>query len=125
MADGVSIMKMTLSDLDDIMKIEQETFTSQWTRSVFYKEIQHNPYAHYYTLRYRGKIVGFAGLWLIKESAQVTNIAITPEYQGKKLGKQLFSFIFHRAIKAGCESLSLEVRKSKIGRASCREREKI
>src|SRR5690625_6321110 len=108
MADGVSIMKMTLSDLDDIMKIEQETFTSQWTRSVFYKEIQHNPYAHYYTLRYRGKIAGFAGLWLIKESAQVTNIAITPEYQGKKLGKQLCSFIFHRAIKAGCESLSLE-----------------
>lgn len=112
MENKIKITRMRLKDLDEVMKIERETFSSQWSRKIFYGELVHNPYAHYYILKYDGKIVGFAGLWLIKEGAQVTNIAISREYRGKKLGKKLFAFIFQKAFKTGCESLSLEVRKS-------------
>lgn len=112
MNDKVEITEMTLRDLDLVMEIERELFSSQWPRSIFRSELTENPYAYYYVIKLNEKIVGYAGIWLMREGAQVTNIAISSKYQGKSLGKKLFSYIFQRAISEGCESLSLEVRKS-------------
>jgi|SRR5690625_1149225 len=114
MNEKVEITPMKLKHLDEIMAIERELFSSQWPRSIFRSELTENPYAHYYIIKFNEKIVGYAGIWLMKEGAQVTNIAISSKYQGKKLGKKLFSFIFQKAISAGCENLSLEVRKSNM-----------
>lgn len=112
MNDQIEIREMKLEDLDEIMRIERELFSSQWPRSIFRSELTENPYAYYYIMKFNKKIIGYAGIWLMREGAQVTNIAISPKYQGKSLGKKLFSFIFQKAINEGCESLSLEVRKS-------------
>lgn len=114
MIEIIQIEEMTVDDIDDIMEIEKQTFSSRWPRSIYYAEIVENPFAHYYTIKYDGKIVGYAGIWLMKEGAQVTNIAISPDYQGKKLGEKLFSFIFQKALNFGCDNLSLEVRKSNV-----------
>lgn len=112
MSENVEILKMKVEHLDDIMRIERDLFSSQWPRSIFKAELKENPFAHYYIIKYEGKVVGYAGLWLLMEGAQVTNIAISSDYQGKRLGKALFSFIYQKAMTSGCESLSLEVRKS-------------
>src|SRR5699024_11366049 len=58
------------------------------------------------------KVIGYVGLWLVLEDAQVTNIAIAPEFRGYGIGEQLFGFALQYLLKQGAKQLSLEVRKS-------------
>lgn len=108
------IRQMDIRDIDLVMKVEKESFSTYWPREIFQQELNSNKHAHYYVLETNGKIVGYAGLWVIQEDAQITNIAIIPDYRGKKLGEKLFSFVFQKAIQFGSRRLSLEVRASNV-----------
>src|SRR5699024_5156658 len=99
---------------EEVIEVEKASFTTSWTADIFYQEITENKYAHYYVLELDGKIVGYAGAWIVYEDAQITNIAIRPEYRGKKLGEKLFQFMMQLAMNEGAVRLSLEVRISNI-----------
>lgn len=108
------IRKMEVADVEEVIEVEKASFTTSWTADIFYQEITENKYAHYYVLELDGKIVGYAGAWIVYEDAQITNIAIRPEYRGKKLGEKLFQFMMQLAMNEGAVRLSLEVRISNI-----------
>lgn len=101
-----------MKDLDHVIFIEKESFSTYWPRRIYRKELKDNKHAYYYVLEADDQIVGYAGMWVFEEDAQVTNIAIIPDYRGKKLGEVLFAFIFQKAIQLGSHRFSLEVRKS-------------
>src|SRR5699024_7530304 len=73
-----------------------------------------NSYAYYFVLTYEQKTVGYGGLWIIVNDAQITNIALLPEYRGKQLGEKLLHYLLQYAKSVGVERLSLEVRTSNI-----------
>ncbi|MUK88530.1 ribosomal-protein-alanine N-acetyltransferase [Ornithinibacillus sp. L9] len=108
----LSIRKMELSDISQVMEVETRSFESPWTEDIFYQEIVKNKHAHYYVMLIEKKIVGFVGVWIVFDDAQITNIAILPELRGNKLGEKLFRFTMQQAIGMGVERLSLEVRAS-------------
>lgn len=112
--NDVVIRKMEITDVDDVITVEKASFATSWTADIFYQEITENKYAHYYVLELDGDIIGYAGAWIVFEDAQITNIAIKPEYRGRKLGEKLFQFMLQLAIKEGAARLSLEVRLSNI-----------
>lgn len=107
-----TIRQMKVKDIDDVMKVDEQSFTTYWPRKIFYQELKSNKHAHYFVLEGDGKVIGYSGLWVIHGDAQITNIAIIPSYRGKKLGEKLFYFTFQKAIQLGSERLSLEVRAS-------------
>lgn len=110
----LSIREMVLEDIEEVLEVETATFTMPWTKDVFNQEIVENKYAHYYVLVFERKIVGYVGLWIVMDDAQITNIAILPDFRGKKLGERLFRFAVQQAIQMGAKRLSLEVRVSNI-----------
>lgn len=110
----LTIRKMKTSDIDGVLEVERASFTSPWTKEVFFQEIVKNKHAHYFVSIVNGDIIGYAGLWIVLSDAQVTNIAIHPNFRGNKFGEKLFHYIFHYAIKQGVQRLSLEVRTSNI-----------
>jgi len=112
--DNVVIREMELADVDQVVEVEKASFATTWTIDVFYQEIADNEYAHYYVMEADGKIIGYVGTWVVFEDAQITNIAIKPEYRGKKLGQKLFQFTIQQVIKLGATRLSLEVRETNI-----------
>src|SRR5690625_6071842 len=59
-------------------------------------------------------------MWFVIDDAQITNIAILPEYRGKKIGEKLFEYTCQQAMKMGVKRLSLEVRMSNVDRKSTR-----
>jgi ribosomal-protein-alanine N-acetyltransferase len=59
-----------------------------------------------------GKIIGYAGMWLIVDEAHVTNVAILPAYRGKRLGEKLMSALLEHAKNRGAVRMTLEVRAS-------------
>jgi ribosomal-protein-alanine N-acetyltransferase len=103
---------MTLNDLDQVLEIERASFPTPWTEDIFLNEIRLNQFATYYVIENERKVIGYCGLWLIIDEAQITNIAILPNYRGKKYGQMLFQYVLNQAIVQGAEKLSLEVRVS-------------
>src|SRR5690625_133472 len=108
------IRKMTPIDIDDVLYIDLQSFSHPWTREVFEQELIHNNYAHYYVLESEKDTIGYVGMWIVEDDAQITNIAILPSYRGKKLGEKLFGFAMQHAIHQGAKRLSLEVRVSNV-----------
>src|SRR5699024_11000282 len=107
--------KMQVTDLDEVSAIDHASFPTPWTKQTYEHEITNNEYATYFLVETEdGDIVGYVGLWLILEDAQITNIAIHPKYRGYKIGEKLFGFALQYAIGEGAKRLSLEVRVSNI-----------
>ncbi|WP_100012604.1 ribosomal protein S18-alanine N-acetyltransferase [Lentibacillus sediminis] len=108
------IRRMDLTDVDQVMEVEQATFSSPWTAEIFHQEIGHNQHAHYFVLELEKKIIGYAGAWIVVDDAQITNIAVDPAYRGNKFGEKLFRFTIQQIMMHGAVRLSLEVRVSNI-----------
>ncbi len=108
------IRKMYIEDVPAVYQVEKASFTSPWTEETYEHEMKHNDYAHYFVVEIEGEIVGYIGLWLVLDDAQVTNIAILPQYRGYKIGEKLFGFALQYILQQGANRLSLEVRVSNV-----------
>jgi len=108
------IREMTEEDIDDVIKVDEASFPKAWSRDIYQTEINTNKHAHYFVILDDDLIMGFVGLWIVKEDAQVTNIAIDPAYRGHKIGEKLFGYALTYVIKQGAKRISLEVRVSNI-----------
>lgn len=110
-----SIREMNINDIKDVMVVDNASFSMPWTKEIFVQEIDQNNYAHYFVIEEdKEKIIGYVGLWIVEDDAQITNIALLPTYRGYKIGEKLFGFAVQYAIKKGASRLSLEVRVSNI-----------
>ena len=108
----IHIRKMKYSDINHVMEVEKSSFTSPWTKEIFYQEIEKNSHAHYFVVESNEQVIGYAGMWIVVDDAQITNIAIKPDYRGFRIGERLFQHIYQHAIQNGVKRLSLEVRAS-------------
>ena len=102
---------MRLSDLDNIMPLEHQLFSSPWSKDDYIYELSSNPYAKYYVLE-DDKIVGYVGIWITYETAQMTTIGIAKERQGEGLSKLLMNKVIEET--KDCEAITLEVRVSNV-----------
>ncbi|TXL65614.1 ribosomal-protein-alanine N-acetyltransferase [Cerasibacillus terrae] len=112
--DKLVIRKMEETDIEPILEVEAASFPDPWSKDILYQEIVKNSFAHYYVMLMDEKYIGYVGLWIVMDDAQITNIAILPAYRGRKLGEKLFDFAVKQAIQLGVRRLSLEVRVSNI-----------
>jgi [ribosomal protein S18]-alanine N-acetyltransferase len=109
---SVTFRKMVASDIDRILVIERQSFTTPWTRAAFEGELHDNHFAQYYVAESDGQIIGYCGMWVIIDEAHITNIAIAREYRGLKIGEALLRFMMVTAVMHGAERMTLEVRVS-------------
>ncbi len=100
---------MKESDLPEVMRIEREVFQPGWSEQAFLNDLR-NPSALYLVLRLDGKIVGYAGMWLIVDEVHITNVAVKPEYRGMGFAKRLILRLLHIARQRGMVRATLEVR---------------
>lgn len=108
----VTFRQMNMEDIEQVVAIEQVSFAIPWTAEAFERELTINEYAYYTVMEEDGAIIGYCGLWLILDEAHITNIAILPEYRGKKLGEALLRHVMENARKRGAKTMTLEVRVS-------------
>ncbi|TCL39181.1 ribosomal-protein-alanine N-acetyltransferase [Anaerospora hongkongensis] len=101
-------------DVDAVLKVENEAFTTPWSRAAFEAETSDNELAYYLVVDVGGVIAGYAGMWLIIDEAHVTNIALAAAYRGAGLGEQLVRALMELARERGAVSMTLEVRVSNV-----------
>ncbi|MBB5326321.1 ribosomal-protein-alanine N-acetyltransferase [Anoxybacillus tepidamans] len=108
----IKFRPMTLGDIDGVLAIEKASFTLPWSREAFYNELVHNRYAQYVVMEHDGRIIGYCGMWVVIDEAHITNVAVLPEYRGKKLGEALMRTMMDTAKQLGAVTMTLEVRVS-------------
>lgn len=106
------VRPMKEDDLERIMKIEQASFPTPWSEHAFLTELKENEYARYFCLEKDKQVIGYMGLWFILEEGHITNVAIAPEFRGRRFGEFLMSSVMQQLLAEGMERMTLEVRAS-------------
>ncbi|MEK4387568.1 ribosomal protein S18-alanine N-acetyltransferase [Solibacillus sp. FSL W7-1464] len=107
----VQYRRMTIDDVQAVHKIELATFPTPWTLDSFYYEMTENQYAHYLVAEdEKGEIIGFCGIWLVIDAAQITNVAVLQSVRGQGIGETLMREAMRVAKEANMDVMSLEVR---------------
>ena len=70
-----------------------------------------NQFSHYLVAKDEtGTLVGFCGVWLVIDAAQITNVAVVESVRGQGVGEGLMREAMHIAKEANLDVMSLEVR---------------
>ena len=114
MGEVILLRPMGLPDMDDVQEIEKGCFSVPWSRESFEKEIAENKCARYLVAEREGRVIAYAGMWLVIDEAHVTNIAVHPAYRGKGYGERVTRALMGMASKLGMTWMTLEVRRSNL-----------
>ncbi|NBI07320.1 ribosomal protein S18-alanine N-acetyltransferase [Senegalia massiliensis] len=110
--NSIVIRNMESEDIDNILELENMSFSTPWSKESFIKEIKENKLARYIVAKNDTKIVGYGGMWLILDEAHITNIAVHPEYRGEGVGTKLLNGLVEISKEMMIKRMTLEVRKS-------------
>ncbi|WP_042357631.1 ribosomal protein S18-alanine N-acetyltransferase [Bacillus rubiinfantis] len=110
MDDSYVFRFMREEDIDEVLEVEHASFTLPWSREAFYNELHNNHFAVYIVLEHNHRVIGYCGTWIVIDESHVTNVAILPEYRGKKLGDAMMRQLMALARERGAKTMTLEVR---------------
>ncbi|HHV17021.1 MAG TPA: ribosomal protein S18-alanine N-acetyltransferase [Gelria sp.] len=105
------LRKMTPQDIDEVMRIEQKSFTLPWSRESYLGELK-NSFATYLVCDYEGEVVGYGGIWVVFEEAHITNVAVDPDFRQFGMGTALMQELEQVARDKKANRILLEVRPS-------------
>ncbi len=122
-ADGtVKLEPMRESDLDEILPLEQASFTEPWTRKMFLGELQGNAFSTNLVARAGhagfgpglpgGALVGYVMFWVVFEELHLMNLAVRPEARRRGIGTELIRQALAVGADRGVRTALLEVRAS-------------
>ncbi|ASV67236.1 ribosomal protein S18-alanine N-acetyltransferase [Cytobacillus sp. FSL W7-1323] len=114
MTSKLTFRLMNEDDIDEVLKVEQASFSSPWSREAFYNEMTLNQFSVYVVLEDGEELIGYGGAWVVTDEAHVTNVAILPRYRGKKLGEALMVQLMDVVKEMGALKMTLEVRVSNM-----------
>ncbi len=108
----MQIDRMTIDDAPELAALDKICFAAAWSEKSFREEAE-NGLARYFVARDDGRIVGYGGVWIVREEGQISNIAVLPEYRRKGLASAILEKIISECSRQ--EQLVLEVRESNLG----------
>lgn len=112
MDEGVIIRRMGTGDAAAVAAIEAATFARPWSEDAFRKEMEKNPVARYLVAERDGKVIGYAGAWIVLDESHITNVAVTETERGKGIGIALMEKLLWYLSNLGAAYATLEVRES-------------
>lgn len=89
------IRKAQISDLEEILKIENENFETPWSLESFLNELSAN-YSTCYIYEENFKVIGYIVLHIILNEIEIANISVDKNSQGKKVGFKLLDFVLNK-----------------------------
>ena len=114
--NGFIIETAKENDVDELADLDALCFEHPWSRDSFERELGHNKLAFYLAAKLPekegGKIIGYAGIWLIIDEGHITNIAVHPDFRQKHIASSMMEFLLKETSKAGIKRFTLEVRKN-------------
>ena len=104
----IKILTMTLSDLNNIKDILETQFDNFWNEKVLEEELS-NGFSKYIVAKFEDEIVGFAGLKIILDEADIMNIVTKKCYRNQGIASLLLENLITMSHKLNLNSINLEV----------------
>ena len=113
------IISTQISQLDEIIAIENISFEKPWTRDQIKDDIQANIDSENWVFIEDDKVVGYIFGWIIQNEFHLHNIAVHPDYLRKKIGRKLIQHIISRVADQKVNVILLEVSINNISARKC------
>ncbi len=81
--NNFEINYMCFNDLEHIKDILKSDFDDFWNYNVFKSELE-NQNSTYFVAKFNDEIVGFAGVLVVLDEADITNIVVKKDFRGKR-----------------------------------------
>lgn len=113
------IISTQLSQLDEIVAIENASFEKPWSHSQIKDDIQANIDSENWVFIKDGKVVGYIFGWIIQNEFHLHNIAVHPDHLRKTIGKKLIQHIITRVADQKVNVILLEVSVNNFSARKC------
>lgn len=105
---NIEIMPMTLNDFNQISNILTSDFDAFWNTSTLKNEIKAEN-SNYIVAKFGQEIVGFAGIKVMVDQADIMNIVVRKDYRNQGIGGLLLKRLIALSKELKLDSITLEV----------------
>ncbi len=111
----IKIRRAKPRDIEAVFQIEEEQFSNPWKKHHFFAELSHDIAFVYVAEDLESReIVGYTIFWIVEETMEIHDIAVTGGHQKRGIGSKLMDFILGTAGQKGVKEIFLEVRESNL-----------
>ena len=105
----IKIEMMSLNDLETIKDILQTEFDEFWTYEILQQELLSNNSKYIVAKSLDNIIVGFAGIKIILDTAELMNIVTKKSFRANGIGKLMLEYLINMCKNGKIKTLNLEV----------------
>jgi ribosomal-protein-alanine N-acetyltransferase len=113
----ITIDFMKKEDVDQVVALEQASFTMPWSRNLFLSEFR-SPLVSTLMVALADRpsrtVVGYIVFWHVADEMHILNLATAPEFKRQGVAKRLVLAAMKRAYQKGATKAFLEVRASNV-----------
>ena len=106
----LKLRTMEADDLEEIMAIEEQSYTHPWSRGIFRDCLRVGYCA--WVMEIDGEVIGYGVMSIAAGEGHILNVCIEPDFQGRGLGRKIIHRLTTLARDHGVDTLFLEVRAS-------------
>lgn len=113
---AITIELMHKEDIDQVLAIEQDSFSMPWSRNLFLSEFR-SPLVSTLLVALADdpllrNVIGYIVFWLVADEMHILNLAIAPEQRRQSVAKKLVLAALKQSHQKGAMRAFLEVRAS-------------
>ncbi|MBC7247097.1 MAG: ribosomal protein S18-alanine N-acetyltransferase [Actinobacteria bacterium] len=109
--ESLLVRRMREGDLDEVMAVERDSFSSPWNMDMYRREIGKEE-GCYLVARMGEELAGYCGALLILDEAHVMTLAVRRDLRRRGIAARLLLELIARVEVMGARFLTLEVRVS-------------
>ncbi len=110
---NIDITSMAFEDIDSIEPNFSENFDKFWSIDILKDDFE-NENSKYIVAKIDDEIVGFAGIKIIIDEADIMNIAVRTNKRKLGIGSVLLEKLIELAMDSNCTSITLEVNENNL-----------
>ena len=108
------IDKMSLKDLTSIKDILTTEFDDFWNYEILKSELESGNSYFFVVKNTLDEVVGFAGIKVILDEADIMNIVVKKDFRNKKIGSLLLEHLISYSKSINLKNITLEVNKNNL-----------
>ena len=103
------INQLGLNDLNTMVEIELENFSSPWDFKTLYYEVIINENSTFFGMFIDDELFGYIGYWFINDNIDIINIAVRDKFKRQGIATKLFDSLLISTRHLNPKTITLEV----------------
>ncbi len=107
----MQVRNMLQKDIKSVAELEKQCFSQPWSENSLKESLESKSY-YFLVAEEVDEVIGYMGITIILEEADVTNIAVNSKYRRQGIAETLIHCMFQDCKQKGIQAMTLEVRVS-------------